>query len=285
MCNSSKPNYPDAPHYPSPPAAPDMGPTFELAIKNQGAQNEIASRQAGIAEGQMEIAEDRYGLSKEYRPVQEKALADAVRGQDPALEEGRARNSIMQRVTPLHEGLSSAAQTKRGMKADSPNVLADHEKLASGLAGSQAEAQVSSRLQTSLKNVAGKVDAVSAGKGIPGQAVRGMASASGAMADASKTINQANGTYMQALTSGAQANYQTAVAQWQYETGVMNMNFNYQVAMAEAEAQANQSMWSSGLGLLGMVAGGAIGFAIGGPAGGMFGAGLGGGTGGFASGL
>ncbi len=271
----TKPDYPDAPVYPAAPGAPDMGPQFGLAIKNQQAQNDIASRQAGIAEKQLAIAEDRYQLSKEYRPLQERAMQDAARGEDPAFAESKARTDVMQRVTPMHDGLSRTMQQGRGMKADSPNVIAAHENLGAGLAGAQAKAQIAARDKTNISNLQEKADAVSAGKGIPSQAVAGMSAASGTLASASQTMQQATATYMSVLQAGATASYQAEVSKWQYETEVMRINYEYAVREAEADAAANQALWSTAFGVGGMVAGGIIGNMIVPGVGGMVGAGFG----------
>jgi hypothetical protein len=281
MGSSAKPNYPAPPVYPAPPAAPDMGPQFGLAIQNQQAQNEIALRQSGIAEKQLAIAEDRYGLSKEYRPLQERAMQDAARGRDPAPAEAVARNDVMQRVTPMHDGLSRAMQQGRGMKADSPNVVAAHEQLGAGLAGAQAKAQIDARDGATLANLQGKSDAVAAGKGIPGQAAQGMSAASGTLAAASQTMQQSTASYMDVLQAGSTASYQSAVSQWQYESSVMKMNYEYAVARANAEAESSQSLFSSAFGIMGMVAGGIIGNMILPGAGMLIGAGAGGQVGGM----
>ena len=275
MGGSSHADYPDPPQYPSPPSAPDMSGSFELAIQNQEQQNAISERQAAIAEGQLAIAEDRYGLSREYRPVQEMALKDAVRGEDPARAESQVRNSVMQRVTPAHEGLSKAAQGQGGMKADSPNVLAGHEQIGSGLAGAQGNAQADAAGRTRLGNVQKKLDAVGAGRGIPSMAVRGMSSASGVMGSASQTAGQANRNYMQVLASGEQASYSAAVSQWQYETGVLQMQYQYDMQLAAAE-DGGGSGWLSGAisggmigGMYGGLWGAAAGAVVGGVAGGL----------------
>lgn len=272
MGGSSKPHYPDPPQYPSPPAAPDMSRSFDLAIQNQEQQNAISARQAAIAEGQLAIAEDRYGLSKQYRPIQEKALKDAVRGDDPALEEAQTRNVVMQRVTPAHEGLSKAAQRLAGMKADSPNVLAGHEQLGAGLAGAQGNAQAEAAGRTRLGNVQKKLAAVKSGRGIPTEAVRGMSAASGVMGSAARISGQATQNFMQVLASGEQASYSAAVSQWQYETGVLQAQYQYDMQLA-AEESGGGSGWLSGA-----LAGGMIGSYFG-PVGAGFGAIVGAGIG------
>ncbi len=284
MCSSSKPDYPDPPVYPEPPAAPDMTPQFNLAIQNQQSQNEIASRQAGIAEKQLAIAEDRYQLSKEYRPLQERAMTDAARGRDPAQAEGKAHVDVMQRVTPMQEGLSRVFQGRRGMKADSPNTMAAREDLGAGLAGADATARIQAREGTTLANLQDKANAVSEGRGVPGQAVAGMSAASDTMASGSRTMQQAAQTYMGVLQSGATASYNASVAQWQYETSVMQTNYQYEVQVAEAEAAADRSFLSSTFGILGMVAGGVIGNMVAPGIGGWIGAGIGGQAGGYAGG-
>ena len=274
MGGSSKPHFPDPPQYPSPPAAPDMSRSFELAVQNQEQQNAISARQAAIAEGQLAIAEDRYGLSKQYRPVQEKALKDAVRGEDPARDEAQARNSVMQRVTPAHEGLSKAAQRAAGMKADSPNVMAGHEQLGAGLAGAQGNAQAEASGRTRLGNVQKKLDAVGDARGIPSTAVRGMSAASTVMGSAARTSGAATQNFMQVLASGEQASYSAAVSQWQYETGVLQAQYQYDMQLAAAEAGGG-SGWLSGA-----LAGGMIGSYFG-----FVGMGVGAGVGGVAGAL